>query len=221
MVEATTGDRLKAWLAPLAGTVFVVLVVLAAIVAGDPPDATEESAQEVFEFYADNEDEQFGGALLFALAGVFLLFFAGWLRMVLRGAEGPGGMLSAVAFAGAIILVAGIATSAAFTIATADVAGDIEDPIVFQTLNALSWGFWAPIAVGVITFFVATGVSILRHGAFAKWLGWVAIVIGILMFSPAFIVAAPAAGLWVLFVSITAALRARGGGAPPAPGPAV
>ena len=201
------------------GVLFVVLVIVSAIVVGETPDATEDTADEVLSFYEENEGEVFIGSVLFGLGGVALLFFAGWVRRLLRDAEGPHGILSAVAFAGAIVLAVGIASSAAFSIATADVADDIEDPVLFQTLNALVWGYWIPFAVGVITFLVATGISVIRHGALPKWLGWVAIVVGILFFTPAFIVAAPLAGLWVLVVSIMGAMRGRGGGAPSAPPP--
>ena len=216
-MEAGTRRELRDWVAPLTGVLFVALVIAAAIIAGDSPDATEDTAEEVFSFYQENEDEQFVGGLLFGLSAVALLFFAGWLRRVLRDAEGPRGILSAVALAGAIVLAVGITTAATFSIAIADVADDIEDPVVFQTLNALSWGYWVPFAAGVITFLVATGVSVVRHGALPKWLGWIAIVVGVLMFTPAFIVAAPLAGLWVLAVSIMGAIRGRGGGAPSAP----
>jgi hypothetical protein len=203
--------------APLAGVLFVVLVVVSAIIVGETPDATEDTADEVLSFYQDNDDDVTVGALLWGLGAVALLFFAGWLRRLLRDAEGPRGILSAVAFAGAIVLAVGIASSAAFSFAVADVADSIEDPVVFQTLNALVWGYWLPFAAGVITFLVATGISVVRHGALPKWLGWIAIVAGVLFFSPAFIVGAPLAGLWVLVVSIMGAMRGRRGGAPSPP----
>jgi hypothetical protein len=196
--------------APLTGVVFVAMLIAGAVIVGETPDATEDSAQEVLDFYSEDDDTIALGSLLWGLGSVFLLFFAGWLRSVLRAAEGEGGVLSAVSLAGAIVLAVGLASSAAFTFAVADVADNIDDPIVFQTLNVLTWGYWIPFAAGVITFMVANGISIIRHGAFAAWLGWVAIVAGVLMFTPAFIVAAPIAGLWVLAVSVIGIGRARG-----------
>jgi hypothetical protein len=227
IVEATTTPGSRHWLPPLTGVLFLALVIAAGIIAGEVPDASEDSAEEVRAFYVDNDDEQFIGSFLFGFGGIALLFFAGWLRAHLRLAEGPSGILSAIGFAGAIVLAVGIAVQATLTIAIADVADDIEDPLVFQTLNALSWSFWVPFAVGTMTFFLANGLSVLRHGALARWLGWVAIAIMILAFTPLFFVAFPAAGLWILFVSVTSALRLRreaavAGPAPPAgPPPAV
>jgi hypothetical protein len=195
--------------APATGILFIALLVAGLVIVGETPDATEDSAQEVRDFYVEDDDKVFLGSILSGLGGVFLLFFAGWLRRVLRDAEGPGGILSAVSFGGAIVLAVGIATAATFSIAIADVADDIEDDVVFQTLNALVWNYWVPWAVGMITFLVGSGISIVRHGALPKWLGWVAIVVGIVFFTPAFIVAAPLAGLWVLVVSIMGIMRAR------------
>ena len=208
-MERATARGTRDWMAPLTGILFLVLLIAAAVTAGDLPDATEKSAREVLETYRDDEAKISVGALLFGLASVALLFFAGWLRRFLRDAEGPTGILSAVSFAGAIILAVGLATSAAFAFATADVADDITDPTVVQSLNALSWGYWIPFAAGVITMFLAAGISVIRHGALPKWLGWVAIVAGVLMFTPAFFVAGPVAALWILVVSIFSARRAR------------
>jgi hypothetical protein len=199
------------WFPPLCGILFIVLVVVGFAVTGDAPDATEDSAEEVLSHYADNDDSVALGSLLVGLSCVFLLFFAGWLRRVLRDAEDAGGILSAVSFGGAVLAAVGLASSAAFSFAIADVADDIEDPIVFQTLNALSWGYWIPIAAGVITFAVAAGISVVRYGAFPKWLGWVAVVAGVVMFSPAFIVAGPVVGLWILAVSIIGISRSQEG----------
>jgi hypothetical protein len=210
-------QRGKEWLAPLTGIVFLILVVASVIVAGDPPDATEDSAEEVLNFYVDNEDEVVAGSLLFGLAAVFLLFFAGTVRRALRDAEGSSGTLSAVAFGGAVVLAVGIATSATLAIATADIVGDVEDPVVFQTMNAIGWGYFVPMAVGTITFMVASGISIVRHAALPKWLGWVAIVAGIITFSPAFPVGIGLSALWVLTVSVLLSRGLREAGtAPPA-----
>jgi hypothetical protein len=209
--------KVSDWFPPLTGILFVVLVVVSFALVGETPDATEDSAEEVLDFYADDDDRIALGSILGGVGAVFLLFFAGWLRKVLRRAEGPDGVLSAVSFGGAVVLAVGITASAAFSFAIADVADNIEDPIVFQTLNALTWGFWLPFAAGTITFMVATGISVVRHGVLPAWLGWVAIVAGAVMFTPAFIVAAPVVGLWILYVSVMGMMgRVGAAGAPTA-----
>jgi hypothetical protein len=203
--------KVSAWFPPLCGILFVVLIVVGFALSGDTPDATEDSAEEVLAHYVDDDDKIAVGSILIGLGCVFLLFFAGWLRKLLRDAEDEGGILSAVTFGGGVLAAVGFATAAAFSFAIADVADNIEDPVVFQTLNVLSWGYWIPIAAGVITFGVAAGISVVRHGALPAWLGWVAIVAGVVMFSPAFIVAGPVLALWILVVSVIGIQRAGRG----------
>ena len=54
-----------------------------------------------------------------------------------------------------------------------------------QAINAIDWDYFIPLAVGLSTFLLATGISAVRHGALPKWLGWVAIVLGIATYTPA------------------------------------
>jgi hypothetical protein len=211
-------EGVKAWLAPLTGALAIAALVAGGLIVGETPDATDKSAEQVVEFYIDNEDSVFVGSLLFGLGGLLLLYFGGWLRRLLRDAEGPTGILSAVAFGGTVVFAAGAAVSATLGVALADTADDI-DPVAVQALNAFSWDYFVPFAVGISALMFSTGLSVIRHGALPKWLGWVALVIGIAAYTPAGFFAAGLAGLWVVVVSIMSALggrRAPSGATPPA-----
>ena len=211
-------EGVKAWLAPLTGALAVAVLVAAGLIVGETPDATDESAQQVVDFYIDNEDSVFIGSLLFGLGGLLLLYFGSWLRRLLRDAEGPTGILSAVAFGGTVVFAAGAAVSATLGVALADTADDI-DPVAVQALNAFQWNYFVPFAVGVSALMFSTGLSVIRHGALPKWLGWVALIIGIAAYTPAGFVAAALAGAWIVVVSIMSALGRRGapsGTTPPA-----
>ncbi|MEK6252632.1 MAG: hypothetical protein AABM43_12020 [Actinomycetota bacterium] len=212
----------KSWVAPLTGVVFAGLMILGFVLtdgAGDASNATQKTAQEIVDHYKDNKDQQMLGSFVLGLAAVFFLFFAGWIRKVLRDAEGAGGTLSAVSLAGAIVFVAGAGVVATIGFALADLAGDI-DPIALQAINAISYDFFIPFAIGMSTFLLATGISVVRHGALPKWLGWVAIVIGVASYSPAGFFVFPLSLVWVVVVSILLTARARGGGARAAGAPA-
>jgi hypothetical protein len=199
---------------PLTGVAFVALVVAAILISGDPPDSTEDSAQEVVDFYQDHEEEQFLASVLGTLGGVFLLFFAGWLRKVLRDAEGPGGALSTVFFGGAVAFAVAWAVGASINVSLANNADDI-DPVAMQALNALSWDYFLPFALGLAVMMLAAGISIVRHGALAAWLGWVAIVLGVASVTPAGFFAFLLAGVWILMVSVLLSRRARTVSPPP------
>jgi hypothetical protein len=212
-------QRSTAWIAPATGIVFIALVVVCVILLGEGPDATKKTAQEVADFYQDNEDEQIIGSFLVGLASVFFLFFAGSLRRLLREAEGPDGMLSAVSFAGATVFVAGAAVVATINLALADLADDL-DPVALQAINGITWDFYIPFIVGMAPFFFASGLCAVRTAALPKWLGWVAIVLGVVIVTPVGFFALLAGGVWILVVSILLTMRARGApGAPAAPAP--
>lgn len=210
------GQGIVRWL-PLTGVAFVVLTVAAFAVGGETPDATD-STQEVVSFYTDNDSSQMFSAALLAWGSLLLLFFAGYLRALLRQGEETG-ILSTISFGGAIILAVGMLAFAGFTFTLGDVA-DKLDPVALQALNALNSDFFFPVAIGTGTFMIATGLALVRRPELPAWLAWVAIVIGIAAITPLGFFAFLLMGLWVLVVSVMLTLRARAEApASSAPGP--
>jgi hypothetical protein len=208
------------WWAPLAGVAFVLVAIASFAIGGEPPEASKP-AQEIADFYADNKSSVMVGAALVGVAGTLLIFFAGVLRRELRKAEGESGTLSLVAFAGAVILATGVAIDATLLFAMAEAADDVQ-PAQLQTLQALWDNDFMPMALGLQVFLLASGLSIVRHGALASWMGWVAIVIAVTAVTPAGFIAFMGGALWIVAASIMLALRGRGAAAaePTAP-PAV
>jgi Domain of unknown function (DUF4386) len=208
-------SRSKEWLVPLTGVLFVVLAIVGFSIQGEPKSA-DDPVEEIVNWYIDNKDAVQIGAILATLGAIALVFFMGYLRKVLRAAEGEGGMLSALTLIGAAIFVVGITFDSTLLFATADKAEDI-DPTAVQTLQALWDGDFLPIAAGVLIMMLSAGLSIVIHGALPKWLGWAAIVVAILSVAgPAFFIGLIGSALWIVVVSIMLSMRARS--APPAPG---
>ena len=130
-----------------------------------------------------------------------MLFFVGVLRSALRRSESGTGGLSAVAFAGGIVQVVGLLSFAGFSFVLTDV-GDKLEPGAAQALNALDGDFFFMVGVGTAALLLASGVSMLRSGAFPRWLAWIAIVLGVLAVTPAGFFVFLAYGIWVLLASI-------------------
>src|SRR4051794_37935852 len=170
-------------LAPLTGVAFVGLLIACFIVAGNTPDP-DAGPQEVASFYTSNDTSQFISGALGGLAVTFFLFFVGIFSGELRRRETGPGVLSATAFAGGVMIAVGGAIFSAFSVVLADTADDI-DPVASQAINALSGDFFIPLAIGVVVFLIAAGMAVVREGALPTWLGWAAIVIGVLWFTPA------------------------------------
>ncbi len=210
----------KDWLAALTGLAFLVLVIVGiAVGGGEPPDPSDKPVQEIINFYDDNTDSIWIGSIIEVLAGTFLVFFGGYLRKVLRAAEGEGHVLSAVVLAGATILALAAAIDATINIALAEAVDNVEglDPAAVQALSILWTNDFLPFALGAQVFMLAAGISVVRHGALPQWLGWVAILLGVIAVTPVGFFAFIAGGLWIGGVSILLAMRARSASqAPPA-----
>ena len=207
------------WWAPLTGLAFVVVAIIAFVVGGEPPDS-KHPAGEIANFYKDNQSSIQLSAALITLAALLLIFFAGYLRRELRQAEGEGGVLSLVAFSGAIVLAVGAAIDATLGFAMADAADHIQ-PAQLQTLQALWDNDFLPLALGTDVLLLAAGLSIVRHRALAPWLGWVAVVLGVIGLTPVGFIAPLGGAVWVAIVSVMLALRARGSAAPQPSAPPV
>ncbi len=197
----------KDWLAPLTGAAFVVVGILGFAIGGEPEGA-DKPAPTIVKFYVDNKDSVQLGAILAAVAGVLLIFFAAYLRTVLHAAAGPGEILSLVAFVGLVVVAIGFAVDGMISFALADAAGDI-DPVAAQALQALWDNDFIPLIMGVMAFLWATGLAVLKSGVLPRWLGWVMIALGVIAATPIGFVAAIGAAILVLVISIMLTMRAR------------
>jgi hypothetical protein len=190
-------------LAPLTGVAFVALVVIGFVVAGEPPDA-DSPPQEIIDHYLDNRDSVIAGSFIVTAGGLFLIFFANHLRRVLNATREAA--LSATVLVGASIMALGIAIDTTIILALAEAADDIE-PAGVQTLQALWDNDFVPIALGTLVFLVSVGISTIRTGALPKWLGWVALILAVIGFTPIGWLAFLGGGVWILLVSILLAVR--------------
>jgi hypothetical protein len=139
---------------------------------------------------------------------LLFIFFANHLRRVFNAAgEAP---LSATVLVGASVLAVGAAIDATILLAIAETADDIE-PTSVQTLQALWDNDWLPVALGLLVFLISSGLSILRTGALPRWLGWVALALAVLGFTPIGFAAFLGTAIWIVVVSVMLALRARKG----------
>jgi hypothetical protein len=200
----------------LTGILFVVLIIIAFIVGGNTPDVND-SPRDIVSFYIDNDTEQQVGAALVALGCVAFVFFLGTLRQSLRAAAGDEGGLSTVALLGGLMIVVGASIFAGLTFTLGDAADDMPASATVA-LNALNSDLFFPIAVGTAAFNIGLGLGVLRHGGLPRWLGWVALVIGIAGLTPAGFFAFLATGIVIVAASVV--LFQQAGEAEPRPAPA-
>jgi hypothetical protein len=200
----------REWLVPLLGVLFLVLLVVSFIVSGDPKDATHP-ANEIQQWYKDNKDSTEIGAFLGVVAAGALIFYAAYLRKVLAVAqgEGVGAMLPILVLIGATVVAVGGSIDNMLQFAIAERADDIPATSV-QTIQAIWDNDFLPLALGVLVFNWAVGLSVLRSGVLPKWMGWAAVVFGVLSLAgPIGFAGVIGAALWILVSSIMLSVRAR------------
>jgi hypothetical protein len=198
-------------LAPLTGLIFVAIAVAVFAIGGSTP-GDHASVAKVTTFYGKHHDKHMALSFILALSIPFLLFFVSTLRHELRRAGGTGQLANA-SFAGGVLAAVGFGVLAFVHYALADAADSAKTIGTVQVLNVLDNTDFIPVAAGMGVLVLGAGMSAVRHGGLAKWLGWAGVVIGVLAFTPAGFFAFLASGLWIAIASIML-VRTRASAAP-------
>jgi hypothetical protein len=198
-------------LAPLTGLIFVAIVVAVFAIGGSTP-GDHASVAKVTTYYGKHHDKHMALSFILALSIPFLLFFVSTLRYELRRAGGTGQLANA-SFAGGGLAAVGFGILAFVHYALADAADSAKTIGTTQVLNVLDNTDFIPMAAGVGVLVLGAGMSAVRHGGLAKWLGWAGVVLGVLTFTPAGFFAFAASGIWIAIASIMLA-QARQSAAP-------
>ena len=188
-------------LAPLTGVLFAVLVVVGVFTSSSETPEANSSSAKVIAYYGTHGSEVETSAILFALAFLVIVLFAGVLRSYLRRTPAVEG-LSALVLAGSVLMAAGALISSGVEYGLAHNLSHLS-PATAQTMNLLSQELFLPIIGGAFLFAICSGLAILRGAALPKWLGWVAIVLGIAaLIPPASFPALIGFVIWSIIVSI-------------------
>jgi hypothetical protein len=194
-------------LLPLTGILAVALMVVAGSLTGDTPD-TDAPVKEVVSFYTEHDSDAVVGGLLMGIGALALLTFVSVLRNALRPAEGASAGASTLSFAGGILFVVGITIFAGLQVALGD-APDKIDPVAVQTMHVLNENMFPALAVGNIAFLLGSGVAIIKTAVLPKWLGWAAVVVGVLGVTPLWFVPLIGVGLFLIIASVLLTMRAE------------
>jgi hypothetical protein len=205
-VNAIMDLSVKRWIG-YGGLVFFALVAVAVFVTPSTP-STNATAAKVVAHYHKNQGLYYFSAYVIMVAIIVGLAYFWYLREYLVRIPENRRLLT-VAFAGAILFAVSGAVGAGLNFALADGSHRANLPAsTMQTLNLMSNDFQLPIAAaGAATFLIVTGTLVLRNGGLPRWLGWVAVVFGVI--SVTGFVGPAGIGLWILLTSITLIIQGR------------
>lgn len=205
-------------LLPLSGVVSVLVIVLAVVIGGGTP-SPDASAAEVASFYNAHEAREVASALVLAASVPFLVMFVGALATALwpTGA-GVRPVWELVLLAGGALAGATILVEAAVHFALVDGADHLS-AAGLQVLNVVDGDAWVAWNAGIGVMMLGAAGSLLSRRVAPGWLGWSALVLGVLLFVPfADFFALLASALWILATSLVLFRQAAGAAYAPTPG---
>ena len=162
----------------LSGVVFAVLFLVGWFASGGNTPDYAATDQDWTTWADDNQWKSRIGGFLILLAGFVFLHFAGTIRSVLGTAETTvrgSAQLSRVAFAGALVGIAGM-TTAIVMVSAATTEGADANAVVSRAVATALAGPFLVSAMGFAALLMAAGVLTLRSGVFARWVGIVALI---------------------------------------------
>jgi hypothetical protein len=196
-------------LLPLAGIVFVALVIVAIPVLSWGSPSSTSDLDEMVAWYRDHNAEQFAAALVLAAAVPFLVLFA----LGVSGAASEGGrtVWERMLVGGSVVTGAVVLVLATTIFAIADGADHDTAPTALQSLNLILGNGWVALNAGLGVLMLGAAGTFLSRRAGSRLLGWAALVLGIALFIPfADFFALLLSGGWIVTTSVISSRAVRG-----------
>src|SRR4051794_17061630 len=192
-----------AWTGPLFVVGFAVIVFG---LEGSTP-GEKATAAKIMSYYGSHQGRVTFAALMGPLGAALLVLFASYLRALARARDGGGGVGPTVLVAGAVLWASGVLFGSVVDLALAT-AGHHHFEETARTLNVLSNSDWIPFIAGIAVTLIGAGMTVLSSRILPTWLGWVALVVGIIsLFGPLGFLGFFVAPLWLLVAGIMLGIR--------------
>lgn len=191
-------------LLPLSGIVFVVLLIVAVVgLAGDHPESDGTGA-EVAAFYGDQVGRQVIAAFVLAASAPFIVFFASsFASRLWPDDHHQVSVWQRVMVAGSAVTAAAVVVAALIHFALADGADQGVSPTALQALNALDSSVWLPVNSGLGVMMLGAAGLLLKGAVLPRWLGWLALLLGVALFIPfADFIALIITLIWILAMAV-------------------
>jgi hypothetical protein len=191
-------NRWLVWTGPLFSIVFVVAVLA---LEGNTP-GEKASAKEVVSYFESHQGRTLTEAFLAPLMCALLIAFACHVRDLARARSRAPGAWPMVMVGGSVVWGLGLLLGATLSLAVSTASHHGQDQAAV-TVNVLSNDAWLPFIAGIAITMLGAGVTVLQSGLLPRWLGWVAVVVGIAsLIGPGGFLGFFVAPLWLLVAGI-------------------
>jgi hypothetical protein len=191
-------SRLLVLTGPLFAIAFFVAVIF--LEQDTPPESA--SGKAVVDYFNSHTGNTLVGVFAGpALVALIVVFFS-QLRALARERVPAAGAGPTVMIGGAVLWAAGLLLGSWLELGVV-IAADKHKEGVAETVNVLLSADWVPFIGGVAVTLIGAGMTVLRTGIVARWLGWVALVVGIIALAgPGGFLGFFVAPLWMLVAGI-------------------
>jgi hypothetical protein len=161
------------------GIAFFVLMAVSVFLLNTDNPGEKSTAQQVMDHYNSHNGRAMADIFLTPLGAALVVIYFSYLRTRARYAGvrsdvGPTTMLS-----GAVIWAGGVLLGSVTELLVVD-ASYHHQAQVAQTANVFNNVTWIPFIAGIAVTLIGAGVTVLQSSLLPKWIGWVALVGGIL-----------------------------------------
>jgi MFS family permease len=193
----------------IAGPAFAVLFWVAVFTLEPSTPGEKATAEEVVKYYNDHQGQSLADVFLAPLLVTLLVVFIAYFRARIREHERSitSRFAPVVLVVGATVWASGALLGSVGTLAVS-AASDHGQNQVAQTVNVLSNSMWIPFIAGIAVTLIGAGLTVLSTGVLPRWLGWVALVAGIVSLAgPGGFLGFFVGPLWVLVAGVLLFLR--------------
>ena len=192
-------DRWMAW-----GGLAFLLIFLAAMIASGDDISEDATGKEVLAAVSGHKDGSYIAVFLYAPAVAALCLFGARFRSLLSPVAGAARQL----FQYGLLLYAASLTIGAVLDLALVAAQDHGQEQVAETVNVLSNDFWIPMTIGTAILLIGAGLSVLRTALLPRWMGWVALVVGVIsLLGPGGFAGFFVTPIWIAIAGVMLAVR--------------
>jgi hypothetical protein len=197
-----SSSRWLSWTGPL----YTVGFLIASFALEGSTPGEKASAREVMDHFNSHHGRSMASVFAAPLACLLLVLFFSYLRSLAR-ATAPGSVGPTVMMSGAILWASGLLLGSVSTLMAVS-ASDHGQEQVALTANVLSNDSWIPFIAGIAVTLVGAGMVVLASGILPSWLGWVAVVAGVVsILGPGGFLGFFVAPIWVLVAGVLLATK--------------
>ena len=197
-------------LLPLSGIVYFAIAVGSFVFVGGNTPGIDATPAKITSFYVKHHSAQSTVPFVLAIGVLFLVLFGAslWHSLVSDSWAPPARIGGAIVLVGIGISAAGYLVAAGIHLALAQAVHHGIGPLGAQTLNALDAEDFQVFAIGTAIALLGAGSVMTRSPGLTRWLGWVALLVGVASFTPIGFFGFLAANVWIAVISIRLSISA-------------